>query len=161
MKQNTEQNFNYKTKESKRKNIEALLGLLKLKRGDTLSSNKKVRTHKNDFQRAVLNEVFSITKFPTSETREDLALVLNHTTRGIQIWFQNNRHNSLLSSSKGDKSSDEPADGKNVGPIVDPFRNKKKSLDRLTLCDILGRHCNGKRKHVWNEFIEYLQFDSE
>lgn len=155
MPQSNETKFNYKFRQSKRKNIEALLGLLKMKRGDTLYSNKKLRTHKNEFQRAVLTDVFSFTKFPSSETREDLALILNHTTRGIQIWFQNNRHNYI--------------DGPNkkmrfvmVNSIEDSsFKTKKKSLDRLLLCEILEKHFDSKFKKVWCGFINYIHSSLE
>lgn len=130
-------------------NLEALLGLLKLKRGDLLSSNRKVRTHKNDFQRAVLIDIFAITKFPSSETREELALILNHTARSIQIWFQNNRHNisahesDEIRSKFGLDSSDET-------------NSKKKTVDRHLLASILESHFSGKTRNIWEIFINYI-----
>lgn len=156
MKQSTEPKCNYRIKLCRRKNIEGLLGLMKLKRGETLYSNKKLRTHKNDFQRAVLGDVFSLTKFPTSETREDLALILNHTIRGIQIWFQNNRHNNFDSSPKQNKFEIENDRQEMRNLIDDPFKNKKKGLDRTLLCDILEKYYNGKLKGVWKDFIDHI-----
>lgn len=149
MKQSNESKFNYKIKQSRRKNLEALLGLLKLKRGDSLYSNKKLRTHKNEFQRAILTDVFACTKFPTSETREDLALILNHTTRGIQIWFQNNRHN--YADSLGKKNQIEI-----INENEEHFKTKKRSIDRVILCEILEKHLDRDSANLWLEFISYM-----
>ena len=149
MKNINENKFNYKLKQSRRRNIEALLGLLKLKRGETLYSNKKLRTHKNEFQRAILTDVFSHTKFPTSEAREDLALILNHTNRGIQIWFQNNRHNYNENSNK--KNQFESSNSPN-----EPFKSKKKSIDKSLLCDILEKNFDPKIYKIWERYINYI-----
>jgi len=136
-------------RQSRESNLEALFGLMKLKRGELLCSNRKVRTHKNDFQRAVLVDVFAITKFPSSDTREELALILNHTARSIQIWFQNNRHtistheSDEIRSKFGLDSSEET-------------NTKKKTVDRHLLAAILESHFSGKTRMAWDMFINYI-----
>lgn len=134
-----------KTRES---NLEALLGLMKLKRGELLTSNKKIRTHKNNFQRSVLVDVFAITKFPSSDTREELALILNHTSRSIQIWFQNNRHNVNTQESDEIKL-------KFGVESFDENNGKKKTVDRDLLSRILETHFSSKTRAIWEPFINY------
>ena len=75
----------------RKRNIQAVLGLLKMKNALNENEGKSMRIQKNDFQKKILKEVYKLTKFPSKQTREDLALLLNHTNRGIQIWFQNQR----------------------------------------------------------------------
>lgn len=137
-------------REARKRNLESLLGLLKLKKGDLLTSNKKLRTHKNAFQKTVLTEVFKTTKFPTSETREDLALILNHTTRGIQIWFQNNRHN--LGSENETNLIEKKFDLITRLPIT-----KKKVFEKDRLCDILEDNLKGNTKIEWIKYVNYIR----
>lgn len=138
---------------ARKRNLEALLGLMKLKRGDLLCSNKKIRTHKNDFQRAVLIDIFAITKFPSSETREELALILNHTARSIQIWFQNNRHTISTAD------SDEVKMKFGIDSSEDS-NSKKKTVDAYLLGKILENHFSEKTIAAWNSFINYVPKDN-
>lgn len=80
----------------RKKNLQALLGMLKMKSMLTEEQTNKPRMQKTDFQKAVLKEIFDITKFPSRQTREYLALLLKHSARGIQIWFQNQRNKLLI-----------------------------------------------------------------
>lgn len=131
-------------------NFSALLGLVKLKRGDFLYSNQKIRTHKNDFQKAVLTEVFNITRFPSAHSRDDLALLLNHTTRGIQIWFQNNRHNLSLSENDTLKTQNSTDD------IFENKQLKKKTVPKDVLCDIVENSLSKKSRRYWDKVINYV-----
>lgn len=141
-------------KKARENNFEALLGLMKLKRGELLSSSRKVRTHKNDFQKAVLVDVFAITKFPSSDTREDLALILDHTSRSIQIWFQNNRHSISAEESKEIRLK--------FGIDSDEETNsKKKTIDRCLLSKILETHLSDRTKAIWDSFISYVPLNLE
>ncbi|ORD97411.1 HD8 [Hepatospora eriocheir] len=79
----------------KRLVMNALLGLMKIKYPDWDNEDTKIRAHKTTFQKNVLLDVFKITKFPARETREDLAILLKQTTRGIQLWFQNQRNKTV------------------------------------------------------------------
>lgn len=76
----------------KDKTCEALLGLLKLKRDKTqMFVRPTVYKYKSDFQRKVLCQVYNITPYPSSLTRNDLGILLNMHPRSVQIWFQNSR----------------------------------------------------------------------
>ncbi|ELA41761.1 uncharacterized protein VICG_01265 [Vittaforma corneae ATCC 50505] len=149
-----DQDTDVSCKKARENNLEALLGLMKLKRGELLSSSRKVRTHKNDFQKAVLVDVFAITKFPSSDTREDLALILNHTSRSIQIWFQNNRHSI---------SSEETCEIRlKFGIDSDEETNsKKRTIDRYLLGKILETHLSDRTKMAWDSFINYIPLNLE
>lgn len=74
---------------------ESILGLLKMKRtmGDKQSQSKNYK-YKSPYQLKVLYRVYSVTPYPSSETRNDLGILLNMHPRSVQIWFQNTRQNS-------------------------------------------------------------------
>ncbi|KAM0675271.1 hypothetical protein GVAV_001096 [Gurleya vavrai] len=42
----------------------------------------------------MLKEVYKITEYPSTETRYNIATILNMQPRSIQIWFQNTRQSS-------------------------------------------------------------------
>ncbi|KAI4290809.1 hypothetical protein PAPHI01_0083 [Pancytospora philotis] len=71
--------------------LEAALGILKLRHGPQQPANWYEKIKKTPFQTQVLREVFKATQFPTPGTRRDLALLLAIPQRCIQIWFQNAR----------------------------------------------------------------------
>ncbi|KAI5152439.1 hypothetical protein ENBRE01_2831, partial [Enteropsectra breve] len=69
---------------------EAALGLLKIKR--MFKDRTYVEhgyTYKTNLQLKVLNAILQRTAYPSSETRENIAIVLNMNPRSVQIWFQN------------------------------------------------------------------------
>lgn len=135
---------------AKEENYAAFIGLLKLKRGDLLHSNRKIRTHKNDFQKALLIDILQITKFPSSDTREELALILNHTARSIQIWFQNNRQNPTGLNDK------EYFSNENATSINSEKTSRKKTVERLAMCNVLGKNFSEKNRNLWEKFINYI-----
>jgi hypothetical protein len=51
-----------------------------------------------------LEEVFKSDKFPTVETRKNLAIDLHVSPRQVQVWFQNKRQRSGKPSSRADGS---------------------------------------------------------
>lgn len=71
--------------------LEAALGLLKLGGFQTnrYCAGKQVR--KTRLQTSVLSKVFEISRFPSSKTILDLALLINIHPKSVQKWFQNTR----------------------------------------------------------------------
>lgn len=73
--------------------IDALLGLFCLKNDRMIK--KQVREegykYKSKLQIQLLERVFQITKYPSTNTRTDLAILLEISPRSVQIWFQNTR----------------------------------------------------------------------
>ena len=131
----------------RRKNFQALLGMLKIKSCSEEEKSSKQRIQKSEFQKAVLKEIFDITKFPSRQTRDDLAVLLKHSSRGIQIWFQNQRNKLLI-------SEQEQFPGQKRKKLFE----KKKTIDLTTLTNIVERNISDKIKVHWCNFIN---FDSE
>lgn len=73
------------------KELEAIMGILKLKRGILSNSGWPEKIKKTPFQTKVLQEIFKITEFPSTTTRKNLAILLFIPHRSIQVWFQNTR----------------------------------------------------------------------
>lgn len=126
----------------RKRNIQAVLGLLKMRGMDKEADSKNFRIQKNDFQKSVLRDVYKITRFPSKQTREDLALLLNHTNRGIQIWFQNQRNNR-------DECKTGSAEDRNG-------KTKRGTLDIMTLIEIIENNIPKEKKLCWEEFINYV-----
>ncbi|KAJ9053799.1 hypothetical protein DSO57_1020640 [Entomophthora muscae] len=55
------------------------------------SSAKGKRKRVNVLQLAILSRVFSVTSFPSTKLREELARQLGMSPRAVQVWFQNKR----------------------------------------------------------------------
>ncbi len=122
-----------------RLDINGLLGMLKLRSKIPLQEELyliKPRIHKSPFQKAVLHRVLNITPFPSTQTREDLALLLNHTSRGIQIWFQNKRNKIGLTKEE-----------------IRREKFQKRTLDILELVEIVNEFIPEKMKTEWNDLI--------
>lgn len=85
--------MNYKkcVAESLEKELEAVMGILKLKKGIMTQSGWPEKVKKTPFQIKVLQEIFRVTEFPSTSTRKDLSLLLSIPQRSIQVWFQNTR----------------------------------------------------------------------
>lgn len=73
------------------KELEAVMGILKLKKGIVMRPGWSEKVKKTPFQIKVLQEIFKITEFPSTGTRKDLSLLLSIPQRSIQVWFQNTR----------------------------------------------------------------------
>lgn len=82
-------------KSCKNKNMvaDSIVGMLKLKY-DHNYSNISDKTRKTELQTNVLTKIFLISNFPSSETREEIAILLGLSLRSVQIWFQNRRQAS-------------------------------------------------------------------
>lgn len=76
------------------KEWEAALGMLKLNRYKRYDTRYGRQIRKTRLQTNVLNSVFEITKFPSTATIVDLALLINIHPKSIQKWFQNTRQTS-------------------------------------------------------------------
>lgn len=76
--------------ELKKSEIDAAIGLLKINalKKKTLFGLKVKKTL---LQQSVLKSVYEITNFPSTETRNELALLLGISQRSVQVWFQNKR----------------------------------------------------------------------
>ncbi|KAI5168639.1 hypothetical protein PAEPH01_0292 [Pancytospora epiphaga] len=135
----------------KRRNLQAFLGLLKIRNSDLLDIYKnqyrtiRTRTLKNKFQKNVLKDVYKITRFPAKQTRDDLALLLNHTNRGIQIWFQNQRnHRGEVKRTSVDLPYKKPHD-RSICDVV----------DMSTIINIIEDNLPGTMLLFWMKFINY------
>ncbi|KAI5150959.1 hypothetical protein ENBRE01_1804 [Enteropsectra breve] len=126
----------------KSKSIEAVMGLLKMKSvRETGTPKTQHRTQRSEYQKSVLREVYKITRFPSRETREDLALLLNNTERNIQIWFQNQRNHYDL----GRKSHGAGADEADI--------KARKTVDIFTLMRIIERYMPVAKQKEWNSML--------
>ncbi len=64
------------------------------------------KVKKTPFQTAVLKELFSITKFPSTQMRRELSFLIDIPMRPIQVWFQNTRQSNRIERRlNGDDSS--------------------------------------------------------
>lgn len=129
---------------NKVRKLEALLGLIKLKNTHEIKKNNinsaiNFRIQKSLFQKSVLRDIYKLSKFPSKETREFLALILDHSERGIQIWFQNQRHNDI-SLSKSDLKDKK-------------IKYKRRSISDIEIHLILERHLTGKLRMLWNNYF--------
>lgn len=109
------------TSEMKELVADSILGILKLKRLQRKDIGiEKVR--KTSLQKRVLQELYKYTDFPSTTTREELALLLGLPYRSIQVWFQNKRQkhrkNSLLDESYEAGGKDK-GNGMEHGYLVD------------------------------------------
>ncbi|KAI5150967.1 hypothetical protein ENBRE01_1812 [Enteropsectra breve] len=79
--------------ENYERELEAILGILKLKKGSilTYTAHFTEKIKKTPFQLKVLQEVFKMSEFPSTATRRDLSLLLSIPQRSVQVWFQNTR----------------------------------------------------------------------
>lgn len=77
--------------EARKNEIEAAIGLLKISSLKRRNPGFGVKVKKTNLQQAVLKSVFEITNFPSTETRNELALLLGISQRSVQVWFQNKR----------------------------------------------------------------------
>lgn len=89
--------------ELKEKEIQAGLGLLKLSKLNIRRDFVDI-SRKSSFQKAALKKIFNLTKYPTKQTRDDLALFLSLSSKSIQIWFQNERKMSRRKNETEDES---------------------------------------------------------
>lgn len=78
--------------------LEALVGILKLKKGDSHSLQRVAeKIKKSPLQTKILRELYKITQFPSTTTRNDLSLLIDIPQRSIQVWFQNTRQHKKKS----------------------------------------------------------------
>ena len=131
----------------RKRNIQAVLGLLKMKSRENDGDYRTFRIQKNDFQKNVLRDVFKLTRFPSKQTRDDLALLLNHTNRGIQIWFQNQRNSR-------DDRDEHNTSGLQLS-VEKMGRSKRGTIDILTLVDIIESNIPRDKRPCWENFINH------
>lgn len=75
---------------------DAIVGLLKIKyETNTFYFADKIK--KTMFQRVVLSKIYNLSNFPSTETRDELAIIIGLPMRSVQIWFQNRRQQSRKS----------------------------------------------------------------
>lgn len=92
------------------KELEAIIGLLKLGNKKKIFYDSKTKLKKNIKQRKVLEAIFKITSYPSSITQQDLSILLRIPQRSIQIWFQNARHKMKNTQLEGSCFIDENND---------------------------------------------------
>ncbi|WUR05091.1 homeobox domain-containing protein 13 [Vairimorpha necatrix] len=89
------------------KEWQGILGLLKLTRYTRYDQRYGRQIRKSRLQTCVLNLVFDITKFPSTSTIIDLALLINIHPKSIQKWFQNTRQTIKKKGREEDDKSNE------------------------------------------------------
>ncbi|ELQ75703.1 Homeodomain-like protein [Trachipleistophora hominis] len=83
---------------------DSIIGILRLRNSQRHEFGlEKIR--KTSLQKRVLQEVYKLTDFPSTNTREELALLLGLPHRSIQVWFQNKRQKNRQTSSISEKDS--------------------------------------------------------
>ncbi|EJW04431.1 hypothetical protein EDEG_00008 [Edhazardia aedis USNM 41457] len=132
--------------------VDAAIGLLKfsgLNRRKLLVGEK---VKKSAYQQNVLRMVYEITNFPSTETRNELALLLGIPQRSIQVWFQNRRQ---IAKKKESKSYDSSSNNKSIGLINEyqKFVDEKDNMEdevfdvpSVQLVDIIER-CRKNNSH--------------
>lgn len=105
--------------------LEALIGILKLKRGGFIRAGWSEKIKKSPFQIKVLQEIFRITEFPSTATRRDLSILLSIPHRSVQVWFQNTRqakrrHRGAMTGSMvcGSSSTETENDDISLGKLI-------------------------------------------
>ncbi|KAK1347667.1 homeobox domain-containing protein [Hamiltosporidium tvaerminnensis] len=78
-------------KDKKELIIDAAIGLLKFSYMKRRKMYYGEKIKKNKFQQDVLNSVYEVSSFPSTETRCEIALLLGIPQRSVQVWFQNKR----------------------------------------------------------------------
>ena len=72
------------------KELQAIVGLMKLKRyGHIEECHTKFK--KTPLQIEVLKKIYETISFPSSNTKKDLATLLNMPEKSVKVWFQNSR----------------------------------------------------------------------
>ncbi|KAF5141457.1 homeobox domain-containing protein [Vairimorpha ceranae] len=84
--------------------VQAALGIIKLNKSGREEDVDFMRNKKTIFQNTILKEVFKLTKYPSTQTKTDLGILLDLSVRTIQIWFQNERRNKKHESIGEEKS---------------------------------------------------------
>ncbi|KAM0687702.1 hypothetical protein COBT_001055 [Conglomerata obtusa] len=77
--------------EQKSLEADAICGLLKFTGLRRKRSYVGEKVKKSQLQQNVLKKVYAITNFPSTETRNEIALLLSIPQRSVQVWFQNRR----------------------------------------------------------------------
>jgi hypothetical protein len=72
--------------------MQALLGLLLMFNSGRCQAGRESRQKKTKFQKQVLQGIFQIKPYPTSQNRVDIGILLNLSPRTVGVWFQNKRH---------------------------------------------------------------------
>lgn len=69
--------------------IQAAFGLILLK--NSYCGTNLCRKKKSKFQNLMLKEIYSITDYPSQNTKFDISILLNLSLRAVNVWFQNER----------------------------------------------------------------------
>ena len=82
---------NDEDKDKKELVVDAAIGLLKFSYMKRRKMYYGEKIKKNKFQQDVLNSIYEVSSFPSTETRCEIALLLGIPQRSVQVWFQNKR----------------------------------------------------------------------
>lgn len=87
---------------------DAILGLLLLKYNGKIDKKREYNyKFKSGLQVSMLKKVFKMTQYPSTDTRLNIAILLDMQPRTIQIWFQNMRQAVKEESPKDVRNEDE------------------------------------------------------
>lgn len=84
----------------------AVCGLLKFAEGRKKRQLLGEKVKKSQLQQTVLKKVYEITNFPSTETRNDLSILIGIPQRSIQVWFQNRRQITRKNKDKSQNPND-------------------------------------------------------
>ncbi|WUR02644.1 homeobox domain-containing protein 5 [Vairimorpha necatrix] len=82
---------------------EAIIGLLKLKKEDKRPPNRNKKTRVQNY---VLRAIFNRVKYPTTDVKSDIGVLLNLSLKSINVWFQNERQTVKCDKSDRNRSAD-------------------------------------------------------
>lgn len=124
-----------KIKENKGEVADSLVGILKLRyENENLFSNDKIR--KTDLQTSALIELFKISNFPSTETREEIAILLGLPQRSVQIWFQNRRQQYKKVNKEDPVAKYQEAEHHNF-PQVQPVHIDTNEIPTSVIVDVI------------------------
>ncbi|KAM0673386.1 hypothetical protein GVAV_003075 [Gurleya vavrai] len=119
--------------EVERKSLEAdaICALLKFTGLRKKKSFLGEKIKKSQLQQNVLKKVYDITNFPSTETRNEIALLLSIPQRSVQVWFQNRRQICRKKDKERPGSSSEKGLINEYCKFVEENNNEKEGEDEV------------------------------
>jgi hypothetical protein len=108
------------------KELQAIVGLIKLRKGDMTEDNH-TKFKKSPFQIEVLKKIYETITFPSSNTKKDLSILLSMPEKSVKVWFQNSRQAFKRSNSDASLTYSETYDLP-VAKILEIIRNVRQSM---------------------------------
>lgn len=97
---------------------EVVFSLLKLRTLEAQKESVSIYKARNDYRKNFLQTVFDICRYPSTDTIENISILLHLPFRKIQVWFQNMRNNKRV---------------KKVSPWMEKIVNNKEFMGQYDL----------------------------